>query len=550
MFMKTFLTTYRSFSNPSEFLDLLIKVFMINSTLKCKVGIQIFWVKSSRLNTSYFIYSFLKRFNIPDPEFSSDSESDSDIVDKTSRVRQALDMKRFRTEYSQPVQFRVVNVLKHWVDQHFYDFQNDTDLLNKLNSFLKQIQSRNMRKWVEVIKMNVDRKLGNEEYNKTILFDFDRSPPEIERHLEDRKEQIQKEEWPELLTYHPIEFARQLTLLDFQYYRAVKPSELVDLAWMKKEKYERSPNLIKMIRHTTNFTNYLKKLIVQTENLEERIEVMNRMLEIMLVLKEQNNFNGMLAISACMESSSIHRLTATREGIRRELKKAMEEANSLVVDNHATLYWKRLREINPPCVPFFGTHLNIITFLETGNPDFFPCCAKAKSKGPSSDEKSKNCCDNQKLINFTKRRKVAEIISEIQQYQNQPYNNKTYDSLKSFLEHLDPFPERLNNETNEPIEKYLFEQSLEIEPRSSKPKEAERKWKSLKLQSPGIKPSHLKGKSNPPPRLSRHRLDGHGSHGMHHDVSGDNSDSPISPPIPSNPSTPGLNTPGTATTTW
>ena len=183
--------------------------------------------------------------------------------------------------------------------------------------------------------------------------------------MEDRKELkelIQKEEWPELLTYHPIEFARQLTLLDFQYYRAVKPSELVDLAWMKKEKNERSPNLMKMIRHTTNFTNYLKKLIVETENLEERIAVVNRMLEIMLVLKEQNNFNGMLAISACMESSSIHRLTATKEGIRRELKSAMEEANSLVVDNHATLYWKRLREINPPCVPFFGTHLNIITF--------------------------------------------------------------------------------------------------------------------------------------------------------------------------------------------
>ena len=106
------------------------------------------------------------------------------------------------------------------------------------------------------------------------------------------------------------------------------------------------------------------------------------------------------------------------------------------------------------------------------------------------------------------------------------------------------------NRTNEPIEKYLFDRSIEIEPKNSKPKDAERKWKNLKLQSPGIKPSHLRGKSNPPPRLSRHRLDGHSSHGIHPDASGDNSDSLISPPIPSNPSTPGLNTPGTATTTW
>jgi son of sevenless-like protein len=359
MFMKTFLTTYRSFSNPPEFLELLIQ-----------------------------------RFNIPDPEFSSDSESDSDVVKKASKMRIALDMKRFRKEYSAPVQFRVINVLKHWVDQHFYDFQRDSDLLNKLDEFLEQIpgMSRNMKKWVEVIKNNIERKRSNEENSKDIIFNFDKSSPPIETHLETNNP---KEEWPELLTYHPIEFARQLTLLDFQYYRAVKPSELVDLAWMGKEKNERSRNLLICSRHTTNVTNYLEKLIVETESMEERIAVMNRIIEIMVVLQEQNNFNGMLAISACMQSASIHRLTGTKEGIRRELKSAIEESSSLVNEHHK-LYWKRLREINPPCVPFFGTHLNNIFFLEEGNPDVLPCCQKSgQSKGMSNNnENGKKCCDN------------------------------------------------------------------------------------------------------------------------------------------------------------
>lgn len=129
MFMKTFLTTYRSFCTPNELLDLLIE-----------------------------------RFNIPDPEFSSDSESDSEMGDKSTKMRIAQDMKRFRKEYSQPVQFRVLNVLKHWVDQHFYDFDQDNDLLHKLTSFLETIAGKSMKKWVDCISKIVQRRVSPSKY--------------------------------------------------------------------------------------------------------------------------------------------------------------------------------------------------------------------------------------------------------------------------------------------------------------------------------------------------------------------------------------------------
>lgn len=78
-------------------------------------------------------------------------------------------------------------MLRHWVEFHYYDFERDPNLLEKLRAFVCSVKTKTMQKWV----MSIHRALQKKEEEKplqNIKLVFDKHAERVEWHIATKKE--------------------------------------------------------------------------------------------------------------------------------------------------------------------------------------------------------------------------------------------------------------------------------------------------------------------------------------------------------------------------
>uniref|UniRef100_A0A7S4PFG4 Ras-GEF domain-containing protein n=1 Tax=Paramoeba aestuarina TaxID=180227 RepID=A0A7S4PFG4_9EUKA len=298
---------------------------------------------------------------------------------------------------------RVIGVVKAWMEEHFYDF-GEPEVQDALINFFKEVVLTMSS--AGALHKKFEKKIQETEKQKAVQQVLYVKPSLEHSYFKTLGEK----------GWHGIDvkvFAEQMTLLESKIYCAILPKEC--MSWNKKDKETLAPNISAMIKQFNLFSNWVSCALVTQATLEGRVSTLKKFIDLMEALQALNNFNGMMEVLSGVNSSSVRRMKKTFSSLDAEYTKKFDKIEFLL--SHKLSYKEyrhHLHNINPPCVPYMGVYLTDLTFLMDGNPDNV----------------------DGGLINFKKRRLIAEVIEEIHQYQVGYLKNESVACIQTWMAQL------------------------------------------------------------------------------------------------------------------
>lgn len=219
-----------------------------------------------------------------------------------------------------------------------------------------------------------------------------------------------------------------------------------------------APCLSAFIAHFNKMGSWVATTLFEVPDDKKRAVLVEHWIKVAEKLLDLNNFNGVMELIGGLGSTSVVRLKKTWKNVSAAKKKvrvlcARVGWRARLAHGVARQSWDRVRAVmapqssfatyrqairtaHPPVIPYLGVSMQDMVFIEDGNPDFLK--------------------DYDNMVNFHKRRLLADIIKDIQQHVQAPFNIEPVEEIIDFIAMAQPESENS-----------LYEKSLVIQPRQA-----------------------------------------------------------------------------------
>eukprot|EP01091_Cochliopodium_minus_P003865 TRINITY_DN13818_c0_g1_i1.p1 TRINITY_DN13818_c0_g1~~TRINITY_DN13818_c0_g1_i1.p1 ORF type:complete len:1118 (-),score=361.07 TRINITY_DN13818_c0_g1_i1:122-3475(-) len=415
-----------------------------------------------------------------------------------------------------PIRLRTVNVIKQWALQHPYDFE-DKELLSNLSSFIDKWDDKNFKNWKNSILEALNTTSVKPSKNlKTIIVISMIKAPEAQliqkknkfvmeadslitwliKHLNlsNRNEAVQiaskiakkgffgdkkkfkdkkvlmeisdkflpiqifeKPLYTVSTTDHKFNFlaipaeeiARQLTLIDQDLFDKIDPQSVRE--WVKDSKRPEAKKVNDYITRFNIVSQWVASKIILTTNLKKRRLILKKFLAIAAFLRQFTNYHALMSFICAFNFGSVTRLSETWKGLTKAEQTFVDDLKELAsTQNNCRNIRVAITIAETPSIPYIALFLKDVFFIEEGNKDYTP----------------------EKKINWEKMTMVGNVFRNFQKFQHSP---------KKYLFAPIPFIQKhLLDGMNPFTENELYRFSKLAEPKSGEDINIEAKVKKIR----------------------------------------------------------------------
>jgi hypothetical protein len=449
-FVSIFLALYRKFATPGQLLEAILKrfdalkddknprVIRIIAQLRYLTVLQQ-WVSyypgdfaypTTRRSIRKFVASLgsNREFSVAAKEMVHDMEAvaEDDDTDWACSDRQR--------EKDQIPTFH--NVL---------DDDSEEDDFNKALSHLSVAGDRlsmaySMRTTTTGTSRNTHSTIGsNASSSQTLLNQVERNEKLAKDLVPNPIKPLTKVQWHQLMNEPEDAIARELTRIDWIMFSSIRPRDLVRHVSMNAEEKKRCKsleNVNRMIDHFNHVAYLVTNYILLRDKPKHRALMLEKWMKIARSLRQLNNYNGLGAVLAGINGTSVHRLTNTRDLIPQQTAKDFMKLEILMGTQKSHFAYRLAWENSSgERIPYIPLHRRDLVSASEGNstfvgdkkvpPVFTPHPGVSVFQSAPGNRDSREAppggVQGKERINWKKFEIMGEVIIGVQKAQGTPY---------------------------------------------------------------------------------------------------------------------------------